>query len=67
MVGDGKKRETINEILYEEGRKRVRAKKNKRGGVTISLRTGVQGHTTPIHTQRPTQPPFQQRHLLKKV
>ena len=35
--------------------------------VTITLRTGGQGRPTPVHTQRPTQPPFQHRHLLKKV
>ena len=28
---------------------------------------GGQGWPTPIHTQRPTHPPFQHRHLLKKV
>ena len=35
--------------------------------VTISLRTGGQGQPTPIHTQRPTQPPFQHRHIHKKL
>ena len=41
--------------------------KNKWRGVTISLRTGGQGQPTPIHTQRPTQPPFQHRHIHKKL
>ena len=36
---------------------------NKWRGVTISLRMGGQGQPTPIHTQCPTQPPFQLRHI----
>ena len=43
------------------------SKRNKWRGVTTSLRTGGQGHPTPIHTQRLTQPPFQHRHIHKKL
>ena len=35
--------------------------------VTIWLRTGEQGQPTLIHTQNPTQPPFQHRNIPKKL
>ena len=52
----------------EKENKEKKKRKNKWCGVTILLQIGRQGQLTPIHTQRPTQHPFQHRHknLLKR-
>ena len=67
MKKDMQRENTQNKEMKEKMKKRKGKKHDKQGnkwrGVTILLRTGGQGHPTPIHTPSPTH--IHKKHLKR--